>query len=115
MRVWYAYESLRKGRPTSSLVKHEIHFVDSPPSRGEPDRKRLRYQGAPMPNKSSRLTVNLSEELVESLREMAARSGTTMTDVLKRAIAVQQFLEEQQDEGKKLLMEDPKGNTIREL
>jgi len=68
-----------------------------------------------MSSKSSRLTVNLSEELVESLREMATRSGTTMTDVLKRAIAVQKFLEEQQDEGKKLLMEDPEANTIREL
>jgi len=68
-----------------------------------------------MSKKSSRLTVNLSEELVESLREMAERSGTTMTDVLKRAIEVQRYLEKQQDAGKNVLLEDPESNTVREL
>lgn len=68
-----------------------------------------------MSKKSSRLTVNLSEELVESLREMADRSGTTMTDVLKRAIEVQRYLEKQQDDGKNVLLEDPESNTVREL
>ncbi|CAN5427794.1 hypothetical protein BH11ACT8_BH11ACT8_01860 [soil metagenome] len=68
-----------------------------------------------MATKSTRMTFNLSEELVESLREMAERTGTTMTDALKRAIAVQEFLDEQQAEGKNVLLEDPENNTLRQL
>lgn len=65
--------------------------------------------------KTSRLSFNLSGELVETLREMAERNDTTMTEVLKRAIAVQRFLDEQKSQGRTILVEDPEAQTQREL
>jgi predicted transcriptional regulator len=72
-----------------------------------------------MPSKTSgkqtKLTVNLSEEVVDVLRDIAAREGTTMTEVLRRAIAVQKFLVDEQAEGNRVVIEDPKNNTTRQL
>ena len=65
-------------------------------------------------NRSSGLTVELSDELVASLKEMAERHGSTMTDAIERSIKVQQYLGKQLDNGKKLLLEDPKTKTARE-
>jgi predicted transcriptional regulator len=64
---------------------------------------------------TQKVTVNLSQEVVDILKELAKRDGTTMTEVLKRAIATQKFLTDQQAEGKKLIIEDPKEHTTRQL
>jgi hypothetical protein len=61
------------------------------------------------------LTVNLSEEVVDVLRDLAARNGTTMTEVLRRAIAVQKFLVDEQADGNKIVIEDEQNNTSRQL
>lgn len=66
-------------------------------------------------SKTSRLSFNLSDELIETLRQMADRNDTTMTEVLKRAIAVQKFLDDQKSQGNTILVEDPEARTQREL
>ena len=65
--------------------------------------------------KSTKLTVNLSEEVVAILRDLASREGTTMTEVLRRAIAVQKYLTDEQAAGKNIVIEDPETKTARQL
>ena len=62
-----------------------------------------------MSKTTSRLSFNLSDELVETLREMAERNDTTMTEVLKRAIAVQKFLDDQKSQGLEHPRRGPRG------
>ncbi|GAB1516803.1 ribbon-helix-helix protein, CopG family [Actinophytocola sp. KF-1] len=69
----------------------------------------------PSSKSTTKLTVNLSQEVVDILRDLADREGTTMTEVLRRAIAVQKYLADEQDEGKNILIEDPEKNTVRQL
>lgn len=68
-----------------------------------------------MAPKHTKLTVNLTEEIVDVLRELAQRDGTTMTEILRRAIAVQKYLADEQADGKKVIIEDPDNNTSRQL
>lgn len=63
---------------------------------------------------ATKLSVNLPDEAVEALRELSAREGITMTEALRRAISVQRFLQEQEAEGGKVLVED-KDKSIRQL
>ena len=64
---------------------------------------------------TQKVTVNLAPEVVDILKELAKRDNTTMTEVLKRAIAVQKFLSDQQAEGKHVIIEDPQEHTTRQL
>ncbi|QIK66838.1 ribbon-helix-helix protein, CopG family [Nocardioides sp. HDW12B] len=68
-----------------------------------------------MSKKSTKVTVNLSDDVVKTLKEMAQRDDTTMTEVLKRAIAVHKYLLEQQEAGNKIVVDDPNAQTQREL
>ncbi len=55
-----------------------------------------------------KVTVNLPEEQVAFLQEMAARQHITVTDALRRAIETERFLSEQEASGSKVLIEDAK-------
>lgn len=62
-----------------------------------------------------KISVNLTEDAVEALKDLAAKRGTTVTDVLRRAISTEKYLDHvQREEGSKVLVEDKKGK-IREL
>jgi predicted transcriptional regulator len=54
----------------------------------------------------TKISVNLSNEVIEVLREMAARDNVTMTEILRRAISTQKFLEDAQAAGKAILLRD---------
>jgi hypothetical protein len=54
-----------------------------------------------------KISVNLSNEVLGALRELAERDGVTMTEVLRRAISTQTFIENAQREGKAILLRDP--------
>lgn len=54
-----------------------------------------------------KISVNLSDEVLGALRDMASRNNVTMTEALRRAISTQVFLEEAQREGRALLLRDP--------
>ena len=53
-----------------------------------------------------RISANLAPEVVDALRSLAERRGTTMTAVLRRAISLEQFLDERLRDGGRLMIED---------
>ncbi len=61
--------------------------------------------------KYKRLTINVAPELHAQLQDMAAERGITVTELLRRAVAIEKFLYEHRDE--KLLLKD--GNETREI
>ena len=61
-----------------------------------------------------KVTVNLSEEDVEALKEIAARRGITLTESIRRAIAMERFVDEAQVSGAKILIEEP-DKSVRQL
>jgi predicted transcriptional regulator len=63
---------------------------------------------------SVKLSVNLPEETVTNLRELAEKRGITLTEALRRAIANEHFLEDEVKSGGKVLVEKP-DKTVREI
>ena len=58
-----------------------------------------------------KLTVNLSEEVVDALKEMADSDGTSVTEQLRRAISTQKWLHDVQQRDARILVEDPERGT----
>jgi hypothetical protein len=54
---------------------------------------------------TKKVTVNLPEEQVQFLQELAARENSTFTDVLRRSINSEKFFVEQEKLGRKILVE----------
>lgn len=52
-----------------------------------------------------KLTVNLSGELVEVLRELAERNGSTMTDEIKKAIQDRKYFADKIRAGNEVVLE----------
>jgi len=65
----------------------------------------------PQPIKTS---INLPPEAVEALRAIAEDRGTTVADVIRRAIWVEKYLHDATRKGGKLLIEDEK-QRLKEL
>ena len=62
--------------------------------------------------KTVKLTVSLSEEVVNALKEMADEDGTSVTEQLRRSISVQKWLHEvRKQPGVKILVANPAGET----
>lgn len=61
-----------------------------------------------------KLSVNVSPEAAQALRDLAKQRGTTMTEVLRHAIATEKYLQEATRKNSKILLEDDAGRT-REL
>jgi predicted transcriptional regulator len=56
-----------------------------------------------------KMSVNLPDEAVENLRAIAEKNGITLTAALRQAIANEKFLEDELNNGGKLLIEADKG------
>jgi predicted transcriptional regulator len=54
-----------------------------------------------------KVTVNLPEETVETLRSLAKERNITYTEALKRAIENEKFLHDEQERGTAVLLESP--------
>lgn len=61
-----------------------------------------------------RTTVNLTPEAVDAVRQMARERGTTVADVIRRAIWIEKYLHETLKAGGKVLLEDT-DHCVREL
>lgn len=59
----------------------------------------------------SRLSVNLPDEIVDSLKDAAARRGVFITEALRQAISMMLFFDEEKGKGSKILIEDSNGMT----
>lgn len=61
-----------------------------------------------------KVTVNLSDETIRDLQEVADKRGITLTEAIRRAIATEKFVQDERDEGSKILVEKP-GGRVREV
>jgi hypothetical protein len=61
-----------------------------------------------------KVTVNVLRDDFEALQEMAVRKGTTFTEEVRRALALARLAEETEENGGKVLLEDPNGD-IRQV
>lgn len=62
----------------------------------------------------TKVSMNLSDEIVGVLRELAERDGLTQTEVARRAISTWKFLDDAQQSGNAVLIRDPlTGDTER--
>ncbi|HET9016958.1 MAG TPA: ribbon-helix-helix protein, CopG family [Thermomicrobiaceae bacterium] len=62
----------------------------------------------------TKLSVNVPDEAIEILKDIAARRHTTMTEVVRDAIAMEKFLDDETRKGNKVLIED-RDHRVREL
>ena len=65
-------------------------------------------------NAPVKLSVNLSREVVEALKDIAQEQGTTVTEALRKAISTEKFLRDAAKEGAKVLIED-KDKSVKQL
>jgi hypothetical protein len=61
-----------------------------------------------------KVTVNLSDETIEDLKAVAEKQGITLTEAIRKAIATEKFVQDERDEGAKILVERP-GGRVREV
>ena len=52
---------------------------------------------------ATRLNVNINDETAEALRDLAERRGSSVTEVVRRAISVLKFMEDEVGGGGKTL------------
>ncbi len=64
---------------------------------------------------STKVTVNLPDETVEAIKEIASDRGTTITEALRQVIESQRFLHDETKAGKDLLLQDPGDRTIQRV
>jgi hypothetical protein len=64
--------------------------------------------------KRVKVTVNLTEDDVAELKEQAERDSITMTDALRRSIAVGKLVTTAVRNGEKVLIQSPQGD-VRQL
>lgn len=69
---------------------------------------------APTGTRVRRVNVNFSEQAYETLEELAARSGKSMSDVLREAIALKAWFDRERAAGNRILVERP-GGQLREV
>lgn len=63
----------------------------------------------------ARLSVNLNQETATALKELSKRRGLTATEVVRRSISLQKFLQGERRRGRKVHTLNPDGTNVREL
>jgi predicted transcriptional regulator len=61
-----------------------------------------------MNQKLVKMTFTLPEDSYREMQEIAEKENLPLTHVLRRAIKTEQFIKEQEKEGKKILIDDGK-------
>jgi hypothetical protein len=64
---------------------------------------------------TTKVTVNLPDDAVESIKKIAAARGITVTEALRQLIATQDFLQTEVRKGNKVLLQDVADRSVREL
>lgn len=63
----------------------------------------------------TRLSVNMTDETANALEELATHQHISRTEVIRRAVALMKFIEDEQDRGRKVLTMDSDEKHVREL
>lgn len=67
------------------------------------------------PKKSTvKTTVNLPQDALDAIGEIATKRGTTMADVIRQAIATEKFLFDTDKAGGKIIIED-KDKSLKQV
>lgn len=62
-----------------------------------------------------RTSMNLPQQSIDTLRELAAETGSSMAEVVRRAVATEKFLRTTFAEGSTILIKDKNSGSLREL
>jgi hypothetical protein len=65
------------------------------------------------PQKTSRLSVKISQSVADALKELMARHQVSATEEVRRAISVWKYLDDERQLGHRILIEDENGKTQR--
>ena len=60
-------------------------------------------------------SMNLPQDSLETLRELAEGANTSMAEIVRRAVATEKFLKDASANGSKILIKDKDSDTMREL
>lgn len=63
----------------------------------------------------TRLSVNIALDVADALRSLAKRRGITVTDGVRRAIAIWKLVEDASAKGQQVQIVDPATGNVREL
>ena len=64
---------------------------------------------------ATKVTVNLPDETVNALKDIASARGTTVTEALRQVIETQFYQESEMQKGKNLLIQDPADKSVRQM
>lgn len=62
-----------------------------------------------------RLSVNLNGATADALKKLSDERGLSLTEVVRRAITVYNFIEDERQQGHRIQTTDPEAGTVREL
>jgi predicted DNA-binding protein len=61
-----------------------------------------------------KMSVNMSQSVIDTLRYLAKKRHTTMTEIIRQAIGTEKYLDEMAERGGTVLIEDKRGR-VRQL
>jgi hypothetical protein len=64
-------------------------------------------------NEPQRVTISLPSDAIAFLKEESARTGSSMADVVRRAIANEKFLQTANSQGADILLSEPGKATMK--
>ena len=62
-----------------------------------------------------RMKIELSDELAETVRNLAKKRNTSVSDVVRRAISLDNFFEEELSEGNTVILKKKNSTKMREV
>ncbi len=60
---------------------------------------------------TTRLSVNINDETAKALRTLAEEEGTTVTEIVRRAVSVYKFFDDAKDDDKTIQLVDKDNNV----
>ena len=66
-------------------------------------------------NETHRVSVSLSETVLNKLKRIAIENNVSMTDAIRIAIGTESYFQEEREKGAKILIERPDDGTLREV
>lgn len=62
-----------------------------------------------------RLNVNLNAATADALKKLSEEQGVSLTEVVRRAISLYSFIDDERRSGHRVQMTDPEKGEVREL
>lgn len=63
----------------------------------------------------SRMIIDLSEELAETVRALAKKRGSSVSDVIRRAISLDNFFDKEISNGNTVILKNESTDKMREV